>query len=161
MKSLLDRPIASIGDGTPEAPHLTVETWMAVPTRGGLKVLLLLRSEDHGGFWQGVSGRVEQDDGTLRQAAEREIHEETGFQGGFELCDLGQWHEFLGPMSGLAFRKRSLGTLLPSGTTAESVALSDEHVQARLVTFDEARSLVRFDENVGELTALERLIYED
>ena len=161
MKSLLDRPITSIGDGTPEAPHLTVETWMAVPTRDGLQVLLLLRSEDHGGFWQGVSGRVEADDETLRHAAEREIHEETGLEGGFELCDLGQWHEFLGPMSGLAFRKRSLGTLLPSGTTAESVTLSEEHVEARLVSFDKARSLVRFDENVGELTALERLIYED
>ena len=157
---VLDDPIEhALGEGTPDSPRLVVETWMAVPTRGGLKVLLLRRSDDHGGFWQGVSGCVEPGDGTMRKAAEREIAEEIGIQSGYEICDLGQWHDFEGVMSGASFRKRALGTLLPSGTTAESVELSEEHVEARLVSFDEARSMVRFDENLGELTALERLIY--
>ena len=159
---MLDEPIEhALGEGTPESPRLVVETWMAVPTRSGLRVLLLRRGEDHGGFWQGVSGCVEPGDGTLRRAAEREIAEETGLRGGFEVCDLGQWHEFEGLMSGVSFRKRTLGTLLPSGTTAESVRLSDEHVEARLVSFSEARALVRFEANAAELAALEKLIYED
>jgi 8-oxo-dGTP pyrophosphatase MutT (NUDIX family) len=159
---LLDDPIVdALGEGTPDSPRLVVETWMAVPTRGGLKVLLLRRGDDHGGFWQGVSGCVEAVDGTLRRAAEREIAEETGIQGGYEICDLGLWHEFEGVVSGASFRKRTLGTLLPSGTSVESIRLSEEHVEARLVSFDEARTLVRFEENVAELSALEKLIYED
>jgi 8-oxo-dGTP pyrophosphatase MutT (NUDIX family) len=159
---LLDQPIDyPLGDGTPGSPRLVVETWMAVPTRSGMRVLLLRRGEDHGGFWQGVSGCVESVDGTLRRAAEREITEELGLEGGFEICDLGLWHEFEGVISGASFRKRTLGTLLPSGTTTESVTLSEEHVEARIVSFDEARALVRFKENVAELTALEKLIYED
>ena len=159
---MLDEPLnGSIGEGTPNAPRLSVETWLAVPTRAGLRVLMLRRTEAEGGFWQGVSGCVESADETLRLTAEREIFEELGIHGGFEICDLGRWIEFVSPFSGVSFRKRSLGTVLPSGTTAESVRLSDEHAEARLVTFDEARAMVTWEENLAELTALEQLIYGD
>lgn len=40
--------------------------------------LLLRRIESHGGFWQSVTGSLEVDD-THRQAAVREVLEETGF----------------------------------------------------------------------------------
>jgi hypothetical protein len=54
--------------------------------------------------------------------------------------------------------KRSLGAILPRDLDPQSVVLCDEHEAVRLVTFDEARSLVRFPENVEELTALERRV---
>lgn len=117
---------------------------------------MLRRAERRGAFWQGVSGRVEETDGTLRRAAEREIEEELGITASLSFHDLGDWHDFIGPMSGASFRKRSLGTLLPAGTAPETIVLSEEHVEARLVTFEEARALVNWEENRDRLSALER-----
>ena len=157
---------ASLGEGTAASPRLVVETWLAVPLAGPragplagrartFSVLMLKRAALHGGFWQGVSGRVERFDASLAAAALREIREETGLNEGVEILDLGRWIEFESPFSGVPFRKRSLGAVLPAATTAASVALSEEHDEARLVTFDQARTLVRFPENVEELSALE------
>lgn len=158
MLDWLDRPLGNeLGDCTPAAPALLVEIWLALPTAQGWRVLMLLRSERRGGFWQGVSGRVEPGDGTLRAAALRELREELGLSGGVALFDLGRWYEFRSPFSGRWFRKRSLGARIPAVTPGD-LALSHEHVEARVVTFDQARALVRWPENVEELTALEAAV---
>jgi 8-oxo-dGTP pyrophosphatase MutT (NUDIX family) len=119
---------------------------------------MLHRCAAHGGFWQGVSGRVEGSDASLAAAAQREIEEETGIAGPLAILDLGRWIHFTSPHSGTRFLKRSLGAVLPAGTSASSVRLSEEHDEARVVTFDQARALVRFRENVEELRALEALV---
>jgi dihydroneopterin triphosphate diphosphatase len=49
------------------------------PTPHVTEYLLLKRCTDRGGFWQGVSGGVEEGE-TLIQAAQREVLEETGYQ---------------------------------------------------------------------------------
>jgi hypothetical protein len=54
-----------------------------------------------------------------------------------------------------------VGAILPRDLDPSAVVLCDEHDAARLVTFDEARSLVRFEENVAELTALEDRLASD
>ena len=163
MPSLLDQPLedAEIGAGTPGSPRLIVEVWLAVPSAEGRRVLMLKRSKRRGGFWQGVSGRVELTDRTLREAAQREISEELGLRSGVELQDLGHWYDFVSPFSGTSFRKRSMAALLPAEATPEGITLSEEHVEARLVTFPEARRLVRCEENVEELTGLEDVLGSD
>jgi lipoyl(octanoyl) transferase len=135
-----------------------VDVWPAVRAAGAWLLLLLRRSPERGGFWQGVSGRVEAFDRTLEAAALREIREETGIASGVELLDLDRWVDFTGPRSGLRFRKRSLGAVLPEGTTATSVRLSHEHVEVRTAAFAEARALVSFDVNREEIDALERAL---
>jgi len=153
---LLWRPLPEdIGDYTPARPRLVVDTWLGVPGSDGWRVLMLRRTEAHGGFWQGVSGRVDAGDASLGAAALREIREETGLVDGVELFDLGRWIEFVSPFTQRSYRKRSLGARLPAGTTPEDVVFSEEHDEARLVSFDEARALVRWDLNVEELDALE------
>ena len=132
-----------------------IEAWLAVPVADGWRCLLLRRSPASGGYWQGVSGRVEAFDLSLRAAALREIREETGIASGVELFDLGRFIDFRGFLSGAHFRKRSLGAILPAGVTADSITLSDEHDDAALQTFDEARARLRFPENVRELTIWE------
>lgn len=48
--------------------------------RNTLETLILRRVPEKGGFWQPVTGRIEQDESPLH-AAQREIEEETGFRG--------------------------------------------------------------------------------
>ncbi len=151
----IDEPPGTLGRGTAEEPRLVIEAWLAVPVSDGWRCLLLRRSPASGGYWQGVSGRVETFDVSLRAAALREIREETGIATGVEITDLGRFIDFRGFLSGAHFRKRSLGAILPPGVTAKSIRLSEEHDDAELLTFDDARARLRFPENVRELTTWE------
>ncbi len=145
----------SLGEGTPASPRLVVDVLLAVPAPGAWRLLMLLRRPEQGGFWQGVSGRVETFDLHLEAAARREIGEETGYADGVEIFDLERWVEFVSPLSGRSFRKRCLGAVLPPHAGPATVRLSDEHGEARLTSFEEALALVRFPENRDELRALE------
>lgn len=157
--ALLRAPLpASLGDGTPDSPRWVVDVWLAVPGGAGWRALMLRRRPDQGGFWQGVSGGVERTDACLLAAALREIREETGYSEGVSVFDLGRWIAFTSRASGRSFVKRSLGAVLPPHAGPDTLALSDEHDQARLVTFEEARRLVSFAENLDELTTLESLV---
>lgn len=151
----IDEPPGPLGHGTVDEPRLVVEAWLAVPVDAGWRCLLLRRAPASGGYWQGVSGRVEAFDASLRAAALREIREETGIAEAVEIVDLERTIDFRGFLSGAHFRKRSLGAVLPAGVTAASVRLSDEHDAVELLTFDEARGRLRFPENVRELLAWE------
>ncbi len=157
--SYLRRPLdLPLGNGTTESPRLVVDVWPAIRTADGWRMLLMRRSVERGGFWQGVSGRVEAFDKTLEAAALREIREETGIAAGIEILDLDRWVEFVGPRSGLRFRKRSMGAILPPETCEGTVCLSHEHVEVRVASFDQARALVSFDVNREEIDALERAL---
>jgi lipoyl(octanoyl) transferase len=159
MSEVLRAPLGTgVGEGTPASPRLVVDIWPALTTAAGWRVLTLKRTPQRGGFWQGVSGRVETTDATIEAAARREIREETGLADGIEILDLGRWVEFTSPRSGLRFRKRTLGARLPAGLLLASVRLSEEHTEARLVTFEDARSLVPFPENRSELSLLESIL---
>jgi 8-oxo-dGTP pyrophosphatase MutT (NUDIX family) len=141
---------ASLGAGTPASPRLVVDVLLGVPITSGWRLLMLRRTPQQGGFWQGVSGRVESFDAHLEAAARREIREETGYEAS-EVIDLGRWVTFISPLTGRSFKKRCLGALLPPNAGPATIVLSDEHAEARLTTLDEALSLLRFPENRIEL----------
>jgi dATP pyrophosphohydrolase len=61
---------------------------VVVYVRGGR--VLLLRRADHPEFWQSVTGSLRWRDETPRQAAARELREETGIDAGDSLHD---WHQ--------------------------------------------------------------------
>ncbi len=150
-----------LGDGTREQPRLCVEAWLAVPVADGHQLLMLRRAPDHGGFWQGVSGRLERRDASYAAAAHREIAEETGLATERAvLWDLGGDAAFQGVVSRRWFHKRVLGVLFPYEIDADEVVLSKEHDLVRRVEFSEARHLVRFPENESALTDFEARLQE-
>ena len=57
----------------------SVQVVIFTETPPGREFLLLRRLSSHGGFWQAVTGSLE-DDETHAQAAVREVYEETGFR---------------------------------------------------------------------------------
>ncbi len=152
----LDTPLNGVvGAGTREDPRLIVELWLAVPTDEGWRLLMCLRVPRRGGFWQGVSGRVEPEDQTFRAAAMRELEEELGAQEVDELIDMKRCYDFKSMNYEVWYRKRCIGALMPRGTAPASVTLSEEHDEARLMTFEDARRCARFPEYVWELDAFE------
>lgn len=134
-------------DGTYDR-HLCAEAWFVVPVGDGVETLLLLRHPDDGGFWQGVSGTVDREDTTWEGVVAREVFEETGLgPDTYTLLDLDTEIDFTGLMSGRPFTKRVFALRCHTELTPDDIALSEEHVEARRVTFEEAEALVRFEDH--------------
>ncbi|MEI7704833.1 MAG: lipoyl(octanoyl) transferase LipB [Deltaproteobacteria bacterium] len=127
-----------------EDASFDLRTISVTATRADGRVLLLRRSEERGGFWQQVTGRIEPSE-KPEEAAVRELREETGASG--PVRPLGYVHGFaLG--SGLA--ARAGGGLRTGQETAYSAVLpddfeprlSEEHREWGWFTPEEALELV-------------------
>ncbi len=105
------------------------------------RVLLLRRTDERGGFWQILTGRIENKESPLQTAA-REIHEETGFSPRLdELRDLGYVHSFaLGERVPPLFVQETAFAATVSGEPR----LSDEHQEHRWCSPAEALALLPF-----------------
>lgn len=72
----------------------SVQVVIFTQTESGREYLLLRRVQSHGGFWQSVTGSLE-DGETHLEAAVREVYEETGYRPLIhELIDLGLVNRF-------------------------------------------------------------------
>jgi len=125
-----------------EVPH-ELHTVSVTMLREDGRVLLMKRAPDRGGFWQILTGCTEQGESPLAAAA-REVHEETGFAPRLdELQELHYAHSF-------AMRDRmpppfahETAFVLKLAGEAEP-RLSDEHVEHRWCTVEEALPLLPF-----------------
>jgi lipoyl(octanoyl) transferase len=117
-----------------------LHTVSVTATRADGKVLLLRRSEERGGFWQQVTGRIEPGEDPSAAAA-RELREETGAEA--PVRPLGYVHGFaLGPAQagrvggGLRTgQETAFAAVLPDGFAPR---LSDEHRDWGWFSTDEA-----------------------
>jgi lipoyl(octanoyl) transferase len=101
-------------------------------------VLLLRRTSERGGFWQTVTGRLEEGESPARAAA-RELHEELGRE--LEVVDLDYRHAF------------ALGEQLPPRLVEESgfVARWPEGQEPRLGAEHDAAEWVSLEEAARRL----------
>jgi lipoyl(octanoyl) transferase len=126
--------------------EVDLHTVSVVPLGAGGRVLLLLRSEAGGGFWQPVTGRVEPGETPLG-AAQRELAEEIGADA--EVRPLGYVHAFaLEPVmasrlgGGLRLaREEAFAARLPAGFEPR---LGEEHVAWGWYDVAEAMPLLRY-----------------
>ena len=133
-----------------------------------LEFLMLKRTVQRGGFWQGVSGAPEwhesDDEGALR-----EVLEETGFAVAESLQPIGfryelrregnpdevQWERLYGPNVD-AIPEEVYVAEVPSGS--EPVVAPDEHDAFRWCSTDNAFALLTWDENRRGLMAARTFI---
>lgn len=124
-----------------------VSVWCFV--EAPLQVLVLKRPPERAAGWQPVTGRVE-DGEAFPAACVREVHEEAGLPPPLELMDLGLEHELTG-YNGVWYRQRAYAARYAH---AQPPIVSHEHEEARWVGIDEARALLRWDQDRLFLDAL-------
>ncbi|HEY5008419.1 MAG TPA: NUDIX pyrophosphatase [Caulobacteraceae bacterium] len=139
----------------------------SLPPHGrSIDYAIFRRADDDGGCWQGVAGGAEFDE-TPRQAAVRELSEETGIDapgrwialdsiGSVPASVFGDGHGW-GPEVYVVI-ERAFGVEV---SASQAIALSAEHADFAWLPFDEALNRLRFDSNRTALWELnERLARE-
>ncbi len=114
----------------------------------GTFFLLLKRNPRQGGFWQPLTGGVEEGE-TLEEALMREVREETGIKEVLQVIPGLLSHRFYAPR---AVHEHAFGVEVRPGTRVKLDG--KEHSDARWCTYDQAKSMLVFPAN---RTALERL----
>ncbi len=121
------------------------------PYRNG-KFLMLHRIPKKGGFWQGVTGRIEKGE-TALQAASREVQEETGLTP-LKVFPVEAVNAYFDAAAERMNLEPTFGAPMPPG----DVLLSREHDAFRWTSFDEAIKLLRWSGNKAGLRALKEEI---
>jgi 8-oxo-dGTP pyrophosphatase MutT (NUDIX family) len=133
-----------------------------------LEFLMLRRTAQFGGFWQGVSGAPEWQESD-EQGAIREVHEETGFDVAASLQRIGfryelhreddldgaQWEGLYGPNVDAIPEEVYVAEVHSS---AEPVLAPHEHDAFRWCSFDDALTLLRWENNRHALIAAREFI---
>ena len=112
--------------------------------------LLLKRSSKLGGYWQPVTGFIEEPE-TNRQAALRELSEETGIEIYERIID--PRHYFFFDMNG---EKCSVSVLAIEVGSRPHIRLSFEHTEHCWLRYREARSRLYWENNRETLDKLHR-----
>ena len=112
------------------------------------KYLLLKRSLALGGYWQPVTGFIEEPEKN-REAALREISEETGIENYVHLTDLN--HYFYFELHDVPY---SVSVLAMEVADPPAISISCEHTDHRWLPYQEARHTLYWDNNVASLELL-------
>jgi dATP pyrophosphohydrolase len=133
-----------------------------------LDFLLLKRTEEWGGFWQGVSGAPEREESDA-EGAIREVLEETGFSVADTLAPIGfryellregdpdeeQWERLYGP-DVQSIPEEVYVAEVPSGT--DPVLAPSEHDAFKWCAPEEALELLKWENNRRALVAAREFI---
>lgn len=119
----------------------------------GNSVLLLRRKPEKGGFWQYVSGGLEEGE-TLERGIKREIREETGIEDikNIERFHMFQFREFDTYKTDSSIWYTEFVFAVESGT--RKTVLGEEHDDYRWVGFEKAMELLKYEDNKIALNKL-------
>ena len=126
-----------------------VQVYLFRRTNSSVEFLLLKRTQALRGFWQPVTGTVEEGE-TPRQAVHREVNEETG------LKDL---QHVIGPVFSFMFVKNRIEfheDVYGVEAANVSITLSSEHSEYRWVNLKEALELLHYVQNKKGLCRLKQ-----
>ena len=134
---------------------------------GGREVLLLRRTPEHGGFWQGVSGAPDWGESD-HDAAAREVLEETGFSVAGSLRPIGfrfelrrqdgnrdEWAALYGPDIDAVPEEVYAAEVASDG---DPVLAPREHDAFAWCTVEQAIELLKWEDNRRALVAAERFV---
>jgi len=115
--------------------------------------LMLKRMPNRGGFWQPVTGGVDEGE-VLVEAAKREVLEETNISEIVRIIEDVHYFEF--ESIGFGWTKEYVfGVECPADTIAK---ISDEHSEMKWCTLEESLELLKYDSNKEGLRKLGELI---
>lgn len=112
------------------------------PERNDYKFLVLKRSEAGGGFWQSITGGVEEGESEI-SALKRELKKETG---------IGEYQKIINLKYSFSFCLPRLGNPAENIYAVEvkpetEIVLSHEYVEYRWLSFEESLGLLKYDAN--------------
>ncbi len=115
---------------------------------GKAEFLILHRNEDHGGFWQTLTGNVE-DNESLTDALIREIREETGIDERNIVSILDDVYSFSFHAHGMDFIEYVYAVQVKQDTAVDiSRNVDNEHDDYGWFTYDDAVRKLKWDSNV-------------
>ncbi|EEG77241.1 NUDIX hydrolase [Dethiobacter alkaliphilus] len=115
---------------------------------GEPRYLLLKRNPKLGGYWQPVTGFIDEPE-TNRHAALRELTEETGIEEYERVTDPN--HYFFFDMNGTSC---SVSVLAVEVTDPPEIEISFEHTECKWLSYEEARQTLYWENNVETLDKL-------
>ncbi len=120
-------------------------------TRNPFKTLVLKRSQERGGFWQPITGGIEEGEST-NDTIKREVFEETGFQDIEKLYNLDYTFTYKAPISRKWMKDICFGVLIDN---IFEVCLSDEHEEYIWCNEKETKQILKWK---YYLIALDKLL---
>ena len=119
---------------------------------GEPQYLLLKRSLELGGYWQPVTGYIDEPE-TNRYAALRELNEETGIEIYDRVTD--PHHYYFFDMNGTAC---SISVLAVEVSNPPNIEVSFEHTECKWLEYEDARNALFWENNVETLDKLHHLL---
>ncbi len=129
-----------------------VEVFLYKKDKKGFLFLILKRTSKKGGFWQPITGGVE-DEETLKQTIIREVEEETGIINILKIIDTKCSYEF--ELQGKNHIEHIYGVQIP---VESEIILSDEHDELKWVNENTAFKLLKWPGNKEGLKILIKIL---
>ena len=107
-----------------------------------IHILCLHRTPEEGGFWQPLTGTVEENE-TYKECLVRELHEETGIEKNQILDIEGPINSFEWSRNDTLYKEEVYAVYVPSNL---KVVLCEEHDEYKWFTSDYAKEIFRFKE---------------